>query len=304
MAQPIVHHRGPDFRIVYERCLSRAEGRLPHRERGPAVHVERHRDDGIGGLEPLLAGRARLRRVGRLVRRALVGDRGGVRLRGRPARVRVGRDPLRGRSRGAARRARVARRAADALRDVHRCRRRRARAHCCRQGGGRAVGRRRDLEPRRGSARDRRVGCGRRHLGLAEGADDAARARARLRVAGRLGLARDAAALLLRLGADAQGAGRLRRGVHAGRVARRGAGRRARHPAGEGPRRGVRASRSPRPRVSRGDQGNGSRALLAGRRHRRRRYRRARRRRESTRASCCSSCATATASRSRRARAR
>ncbi|MDX6479481.1 MAG: hypothetical protein QOG29_2068, partial [Gaiellaceae bacterium] len=23
LAQPIVHHRGPDFRIVYERCLAR-----------------------------------------------------------------------------------------------------------------------------------------------------------------------------------------------------------------------------------------------------------------------------------------
>ena len=25
MAQPMVHHRGPDFRIVYERCLERLQ---------------------------------------------------------------------------------------------------------------------------------------------------------------------------------------------------------------------------------------------------------------------------------------
>ena len=43
--------------------------------------------------------------------------------------------------------------------------------------------------------------------------------RARLGVAGRVGRARDAAALLLRLGADAQGAANFRRGVHARRVA-------------------------------------------------------------------------------------
>ena len=70
--------------------------------------------------------------------------------------------------------------------------------------------------------RDRRVGPRRRRLRLAEGADDAARARPRAPSPRRRSRATgELAALLLRLGADAQGAGEARRCVHAARVARR-----------------------------------------------------------------------------------
>ena len=86
-----------------------------------------------------------------------------------------------------------------------------------------------------------------------------------------VGRARVVAAFLLRLGADAQGAGRS-------------STRRSRPPCRscvgldvalgllleEGPRGSVRAPRSPRPRLPRGNQGDGARALLAGRRQRRR----------------------------------
>ena len=48
------------------------------------------------------------------------------------------------------------------------------------QRRGRDLRRRRDLEPRRRAARDRRLGHRRRRHGLAEGADDAARARVRI----------------------------------------------------------------------------------------------------------------------------
>ena len=81
------------------------------------------------------------------------------------------------------------------------------------------------------------------------------------------------AALLLRLGAHARRPGEARQRVHACRLARQGAERRARPPARRGPGRGVRPARPPRPRLPRGREGDGPRALLArrgplGRRHR------------------------------------
>ena len=89
------------------------------------------------------------------------------------------------------------------------------------------------------------------------------RPRGRLREsAGRHGLL---ASLLLRLGADAQGAGEARRAVHAGRAARARARRRARAAARGRPRRRLRAPRPARPGVPGGDQGDGPRAVLAGR---------------------------------------
>ena len=121
------------------------------------------------------------------------------------------------------------------LRDVDR-RRLRPRAAARRlRRGGRALDRRCRLEPRRRAARDGRVGSRRRRDGLAEGADDAARARVRRDLRAGMGAQRagDAAALLLGLGQAAQGAGEGLDAVHAGDVARRRA------------RRGARASSSP-----------------------------------------------------------
>jgi aspartate aminotransferase-like enzyme len=79
--------------------------------------------------------------------------------------------------------------------------------------------------------------------------------------------------LLLQLGTHAQGAGGGRQRLHAGRFAHRRSRRRTRAAARRRPRRRVRAPCPPRPRLSRRRQGDGSRALLARRGSRRRRSR-------------------------------
>ncbi len=105
------------------------------------------------------------------------------------------------------------------------------------EGSGSARRGRRRLEPRRRPLRDRRLGSRRRRLRLAEGAHVPTRARPRRRLRGRAGGHGVVAPLLLRLGADAQGAGEARRAGHAARLAGGRARRRARAP---GSRRGWR----------------------------------------------------------------
>ena len=195
--------------------------------------------------------------------------------RGRPPPLRVGRDPrARGRRRPPAR-ARGDGRLPDALRDLDRGRDRPAELRGERPRGRRAQRRGRRLEPRRRAARDRRVGHRRRRLRLAEGADDAARPGDGRGLAGRVGeeRVRDLAALLLGLGADEQGPGDARPAVHAAGLARRRAERRARDAPGRGPRERLRAPCPARPRLPRGREGDGARALLARRRQRGRRDR-------------------------------
>src|ERR671923_233563 len=240
------------------RALPQAPGRgLPKRHRAAALHRLRDRRDGVRAREPDRARRSRGCRLSRLVRRALARHRAQVRLRRRAlAPLRVGRDAVRRRPRGPARAGRRRQtRPADALGDVDRRRRGR-----------------RGLEPRRDPARDGRVGARRRRLGLAEGADDAARAGLRRPLAAR-GASGGPAELLLRLDPDPQGAGQARLGVHARGLARPGARGRARAAPRRRPRGGVRPAPPARPGLPRGRQGAGARALLArrrllGRRHR------------------------------------
>ena len=80
----------------------------------------------------------------------------------------------------------------------------------------------------------------------------------------------DAAAVLLGLGERAQEPGEGQHAVHAGDVDRRCAQRRARADPRRGARERLRAPRRARPRLPRGREGDGPRALLAGRRQRRR----------------------------------
>ncbi len=117
----------------------------------------------------------------------------------------------------------------------------------------RDLDRRRDLEPRRRAARDRRVGRRRRRHRLAEGADDAARPRVRLRLRPGLGAVHDrhAAALLLRLGEAAQGAGEGLDRDHARDLDRRRAPRGARRAARRRRRGHLRPSPGARPRLPR-----------------------------------------------------
>ena len=108
---------------------------------------------------------------------------------------------------------------------------RRARVRRCGEGGRHAHCRRRDLEPRRASLRDGRVGARLGRVRLAEGADVSAGPddglRLRRGVEGARGRGRSA--LLPRLGAHARGAGDARRSIHAGRLDRHRAERGARH---------------------------------------------------------------------------
>src|ERR671922_1769492 len=257
------------------RALPQAPGRgLPKRHRAAALHRLRDRRDGVRAREPDRARRSRGCRLSRLVRRALARHRAQVRLRRRAlAPLRVGRDAVRRRPRGPARAGRRRQtRPADALGDVDRRRRRRRVARRGRGRGGSAGRGRRGLEPRRDPARDGRVGARRRRLGLAEGADDAARAGLRRPLAAR-GASGGPAELLLRLDPDPQGAGQARLGVHARGLARPGARGRARAAPRRRPRGGVRPAPPARPGLPRGRQGAGARALLArrrllGRRHR------------------------------------
>ena len=177
MGEPVVHHRSPDFRPDL-RAVPRAPARgMPDGIGRLALHRVGHRRLRVGGREPRLAGRAAPRRLCRKLRRALDRDDVRVRRRRRRAPLRVGRDARSGGRPRTARRARGEGRLDRPVGDLDRRRRRRAGHRRSREGGGRARGRRRGLEPRRGAVRDRCMGPRRRRLRLAEGADDAARAR-------------------------------------------------------------------------------------------------------------------------------
>ena len=222
LAEPVVHHRGTGLQGAV-RGVPRAAARgVPHRERRPALHRFGHRCDGVGGREPLLAGRPGGRRLAR--------EPSASAGRSSPAPTAV--TCRRWSTSGARRRAR--RISSARLEEV---------------GGAKAVflthsetstGVVCDLqalaaaaEPsgalvvvdavssaRRRPARAGRMGDGRRRLRLAKGPDDPAGARARVGLACGLGAARDEPALLLRLGAHACRAGEAGERVHPGRVAR------------------------------------------------------------------------------------
>ena len=180
-----------------------------------------------------------------------------LRRRRRPPPLRVGRDPVGGRPRRAAARARGARPSSSRTPRPRPASSPTSQAFAAAAARGRrARRRRRGLEPRRGAARDRRVGHRRRRLRLAEGADDPARAspwRPSRAAAWERAARADLAALLLRLGAR-----RARRQATldapftpaVSLVA--GARRRARDAARRGPRGRLRAPRPPRPRLPRG----------------------------------------------------
>src|SRR6266542_2457855 len=103
----------------------------------------------------------------------------------------------------------------------------------------------------RWAAGDRRVGDRRRRLRRAEGADDPARPGDGLRLSRSVGEERELrlTAVLLGLGAHAQGPGDPRCARHPARLARRRVERRAGDTARGGPRVGLRAARSPGPRL-------------------------------------------------------
>ena len=279
MAEPVVHHRSPDFRVVLERCL----GRLAQVFR-TEVPVLMFTSSGTAAMESAVANLVSPGDRVTVVSCGYFGERwqsiaSAYGARRRCARVRVGRGAVRRRARGATGRATGEGRVPHALGDLDRRRRRRARAGRRREGGRCARRRRRDLEPRRRAARVRRVGDRRRLLRLAEGADDATRARVRLRLGRSERRAWNLAALLPRLGAHTEGPGEARRSLHARGLDHRGPRRRARAAARRRSRVRVRAARAPRPRVQGGREGDGPRALLAGRRQLGRRDRDSRARR-------------------------
>ncbi len=127
-AEPIVHHRGPDFRDIYARALERLKDVFRTESDVLLFTRVRHRRDGVGGREPLRARRPGRCRQPRVVRRALDRDLRAVRARRAGDPLRVGRvaRPRRGRRSGA----RVGRRARalPAVRHLDRRRLRRARA--------------------------------------------------------------------------------------------------------------------------------------------------------------------------------
>ena len=186
LAEPVVHHRGPDYRALFGECLERL--RAVYRTASDVLLFTcvGHGRDGVRGREPLLARRPRRRRLGGRLRRALAdARRARTAPRCRPSSYEWGETPRRGGpGREAGRGRRREGRVPDALRDVDRSRRRRPGTGRGGEGVRRARRRRRRLEPRRRPARDRRVGARRRRLRLAEGADDAARDRARLGLRG------------------------------------------------------------------------------------------------------------------------
>ena len=166
----------------------------------------------VGGRQPPLAGRARARRLARGVRRALAeAGRAPTAATSMPLAYAWGESPAADDLRRALGESGARGRASSSTRrrrPVSSATSRRSLAACAR--GGRALRRRRDLEPRRGAARDGRLGRRRRRHRLAEGADDARRASAFVSVSERAwerSRDGDAAALLLGLGAPAPRAG-------------------------------------------------------------------------------------------------
>ena len=266
-AEPIIHHRGPDFRELMLRTLGRLR-QVCRTENDVLLFTA----SGSGAFESAIVNLLSPGERVLVVTAGAFGDRWCEMATAFGAdvhelRYSVGRDAPAGRPALAARRDRSRGRRPRALGDVDRRRRRRAGARARRAGGGRARGRRRGVESRRRPARDGRVGSRRRRRRLAEGADDAAGPLADDGLRRRLGALApfDDAALLLRLGADARGARGGLDAVHARRHRRRVARRLAGAAARGGSRDGLRPPRRARPRLPRGREGDGARALLARR---------------------------------------
>ena len=175
-AEPIVHHRGADFRAIYERTL----GAAARRATAPSSDVLLFTASGTGAMESAVANLCAPGDRVAVVSHGSFGERWiaicehhGLDVQA--IRYEWGETPDPAEVGAAVRESGVAARLLPAVRHVDRRRLRRA----CDQGGGRrgASRRRRDLVARRRAARDRRVGDRRRRLRLAEGADVAARAR-------------------------------------------------------------------------------------------------------------------------------
>ena len=181
--EPVIHHRSPDFKAVFAETRARLQ-EVYRTENEVLVFTA----SGTGAFESavanLLSPGERVLAVSHGELRDAVAEAGDrVRLRRGAARLRLGRDARgrrtsRARSREQRRRGRVPR----PLGDLDRCRLRHRAAGRRLQRRGRDLGRRRDLEPRRRAARDRRVGRRRRRHRLAEGADDPAGPGVRVRL--------------------------------------------------------------------------------------------------------------------------
>ena len=252
-----------------------ARGGLPDAERRAALHLRRNGGDGVRRCQPLLARRPRHGGLARVLRRALGRDRAGLRARRRPRPLRVGRDAESRRGRRPPRGDRRRQgRLPDALGHVDRRRRRRPGHRRPNRRFRRARRGRRDLEPRRGAARDRRLGPRRRADELAQGAHVPGRSRVCRHLTGGARGDRDRSdpALLHGLAPRGRDAGEGRDAVLDGDLARPRARRRARDdPRGRAGGR-PRAAPPPGPRRAGGREGHGARPVLARRRHLRGRH--------------------------------
>ena len=173
-AQPVLHHRGPDFRALMLRTLGRLQEvcrtRTTFSSSPPPVRRRSSRPSSTCSRRESASSRSWRASSG-----AVGGAGAGVRRRRPRAPVRVGGDASRrGRSRPT-RRDRRAHRVPRSLGDLHRRRLRRPGARAGRARRRRARRRRRGVEPRGRAARDRRVGTRRRRRRVSEGAHDPAR---------------------------------------------------------------------------------------------------------------------------------
>ena len=161
MAEPMVHHRGADFREVYERALARLQEVFRTRGQVLLFSASGHRRDGLGGREPRAAP-ATGSPSSSPARSASAGSKICEHYGLDVQRIDYewGEVPGPGRDRRRRRRERGGDRLLHAVRDLDRRRRRRPGD----QGGGRRrdARRRRGLLARRGAARDRRLGHRRR----------------------------------------------------------------------------------------------------------------------------------------------
>ena len=220
LAEPVIHHRSPDFKAVFSEMLARLR-EVFRTENEVLVFTA----SGTGAFESAFVN---LLSPGEKV---LVVSHGEFGSRWQKLAAAFGCDvvaadlrlgPRRRSPRTSpARWPRAAPRVAlpRALGDLDRRRLRHPLARRRLQRRGRDLGRRCDLEPRRGSARNRRLGDRRRRHRLAEGPDDAARPRVRLRLRAGLGEGRSRRRCR---GSTGTGRGRAR--------ARRRAARRSRPP--------------------------------------------------------------------------
>ena len=172
MALPIVHHRSPDFKPTYKQCLERLKE--VYRTDGDVLL---YTASGTAGLESVVSNLTSPGDRVVVVSAGYFGERWAqiAEVYGCDVdhlRYEWGETPDGGRPLPRAwPRSAAQRRAHHAVRDVDRRRRRRAGACRGGEGGRRAGGSRCDLEPRRDSLRDRRVGPRLGRLRLAEGAD-------------------------------------------------------------------------------------------------------------------------------------